>query len=192
MGTSHGERLAALIDHHEIEQCLLRYCRGMDRYDAELVHSAFHPDARDDHGARIGSAHGLVDWANGVHSEAFTGIQHYIMNTTIELDGDTAHAETYYMLAAVKEGTGEAHLGGGRYVDRFERRGGDWRIADRIVTHEWMNNAASQEVMAELSVSPAQDRSDPSYRRPLRVERDDRVVFGPGGGPLEEAGLTLS
>jgi hypothetical protein len=189
---SDREPLAALLDRHEIEQCLLRYCRGMDRYDAELVRSAFHADARDDHGARIGSAHGLVDWANGVHTEAFSGIQHYVMNTTIDLDGDTAHAETYYMLAAVRKGTLDAHLGGGRYVDRFERRDGRWAIADRIVTHEWMNDAATQEVMAAVSVPPAQDRSDPSYRRPLHVDRDDRTVFGPGGPPQERAGLTLS
>jgi hypothetical protein len=26
---------------------------------------------------------------------------------------------------------------GGRYVDRFERRDGEWKIADRVVVHEW-------------------------------------------------------
>ena len=26
---------------------------------------------------------------------------------------------------------------GGRYVDRFERRDGEWKIAHRTVVHEW-------------------------------------------------------
>jgi hypothetical protein len=26
---------------------------------------------------------------------------------------------------------------GGRYVDRFERRDGEWRIAARITVHDW-------------------------------------------------------
>ena len=26
---------------------------------------------------------------------------------------------------------------GGRYIDRFERRDGEWKIADRVVVHEW-------------------------------------------------------
>jgi SnoaL-like domain len=176
-----SERLARLLDHQEIQDCLLRYCRGIDRHDTDLAKSAYHADARDDHAARIGPGRGLPDWANGVHDETFAGHQHYITNTMIEIDGDTAHVETYFILAALKKGTGEHSLGGGRYIDRFERRDDVWAIADRIVTHEWWNDSETLKMVSALSVPAAADGADPAYRRPLRADRDDRVLFGPGG-----------
>jgi hypothetical protein len=176
---SNEERLAALLDHHEIEECLLRYCRGIDRHDADLAKSAYHADGRDDHAAYIGSGHGLVEWANGYHDEHYSGHQHYITNTTIDLDGDTAHAETYFLFAATNKDAHDHALGGGRYIDRFERNGGRWEIADRVCIVEWWNDVETMAAVAPLVVPPAQDRSDPSYRRPLRAEREDRIVFGP-------------
>lgn len=176
-----SERLSTLLDHREIEDCLLRYCRGIDRHDTEMAKSAYHADARDDHAARIGLGRGLPDWANGVHDMAFSGHQHYITNTMIELDGDIAHVETYFILAAVKKETGEHSLGGGRYIDRFERRDGVWGIADRIVTHEWWNEPETLKTVSALSVAAEANGADPAYRRPLRADRDDRVLFGPGG-----------
>ena len=38
-------RLEQLLDRQEILDCLLRFCRGMDRFDRELFLSAFHSDA---------------------------------------------------------------------------------------------------------------------------------------------------
>ena len=35
------------------------------------------------------------------------------------------------------------------------------------------------ERMASLSVAPAQDRSDPVFRRPLQVERPDGIAASP-------------
>lgn len=181
-GTRHHgsteERLLALLDRQEIEDCLLRYCRGIDRHDADVVRSAYHADARDDHAARIGPGRELADWANAVHDEAFDGHQHYLTNVTIDLQGDVAHVESYYFLAGIKTGGPEHILGGGRYADRFERRDGRWAIADRIVTHEWFSDPDTYRTVADISVPPAQDRTDPVYRRPLRVTREDRLLFG--------------
>jgi SnoaL-like protein len=178
--TTVDERLAAMLDRHEIQEVLLRYCRGMDRHDAPLARSAYHDDARDDHGPYIGSGSGLVEWANALHTQAMSAHQHYITNTLIELEGDSAHAETYYLMAAVKRGTSETVMGGGRYLDRLERRGGRWGIVERICTAEWFDDPALLEDMLALGAEVSQDASDPSYRRPLAVERDDRIAFGPG------------
>ena len=54
----------------------------------------------------------------------------------------------------------------GRYVDRFERRDGDWRIAVRLVVVEWRLEAEGAS-MPPLSALAARDPSDVSYRRPL-------------------------
>ena len=55
---------------------------------------------------------------------------------------------------------------GGRYIDRFERRGGEWKIAHRAVVHEW-------DKIEHLELAYPPDRfsegirgpEDPSYER---------------------------
>ena len=57
---------------------------------------------------------------------------------------------------------------GGRYVDRFERRDGVWRIAYRQGVNEWMRyEAASDRGFFDRPASERgrRDRSDPVYRR---------------------------
>jgi hypothetical protein len=46
--------LQQLIDKLEIHEVLTRYCRGIDRCDAELLESVYHPDATDNHGQFVG------------------------------------------------------------------------------------------------------------------------------------------
>ena len=87
------------------------------------------------------------------------------------IDGDTAHAESYVVFASVEKDGKTVRLGGGRYIDRLERRGGEWRIAVHQATIEWRCGPAS----THLSPAPDQypegtwDKSDLSYRRPLTL-----------------------
>jgi ketosteroid isomerase-like protein len=167
-----SDRLQELLDRTAILDCLQRYARGIDRHDAELAASAYHPDALDDHGLFVGSGRGLAEWAN---NEAHRGVirhQHHLTNHSVELDGDTAHTETYYLVVMRSE-TGRVSFGSGRYLDRFERRGGEWRIAARVTTVETMSDLGTAD-MAELDrafIQPAQNLSDPSYQRPITVGR---------------------
>src|SRR5262245_22241598 len=131
-------RVQELIDRQSIRDCLYRYCRGVDRLDKELLLSAYHPGAIDDHGVFRGPVEEFVEWAFAGHRAKHHGHQHYIANHTCELDGDTAHTETYmFMLGHNVTGT-PFTLHGGRYVDRFERREGEWRIAYRTSLVEWV------------------------------------------------------
>ena len=52
--------LQALLDREAIRDCLNRYCRGIDRADEELLRGVYWPDARDSHGAYVGTASGFV------------------------------------------------------------------------------------------------------------------------------------
>jgi hypothetical protein len=54
----------------------------------ELFRSSCWPDAVDDHGAFIGSAYDLIDWANSFDDEAYRSHQHYLSNMHIDLAGD--------------------------------------------------------------------------------------------------------
>ena len=48
--------LQAFIDKQAIQDVLVRYCRGVDRCDLEMLRSAYWEDATDDHGSLSGNA----------------------------------------------------------------------------------------------------------------------------------------
>src|ERR1700677_3411146 len=99
----------------------------MDRFDRDLVLSAYHPDAIDDHGIFVGGPQEFVDWAMALHrSHSMT--QHILANHTCELEGDVAHAETYFLVAWLDREMKPLYHIGGRYIDRLERRNGRWAI----------------------------------------------------------------
>ena len=88
-------KLQHLIDRQEINDCIHRYTRGLDRHDDELLRSVFHPDAIDNHGAWVGGREEFVQWANHVCHNALGGHMHHITSHTCEIDGDVAHTESY-------------------------------------------------------------------------------------------------
>lgn len=169
-------RLRELVDRAEILDCLHRYTRGMDRLDRELARSAYHDDAIDVHRDLVKQADEFVDWAFEYHAGQ-TRHQHIITNHTVELDGDTAHAETYYVfVGAYPEPDAPLTVVGGRYVDRLERRDGRWGIVRRVCTVEWITRPPSLQRGAPVDddalvdgFTVARDRTDVSYQRPLTV-----------------------
>ncbi len=173
---SFAAEVQALVDRSAITDRLHRYTRGMDRHDREMVRSAYHDDAIDVHGSMAFGVEDFIDWAFAYHAEQLHH-QHYLTNVTIELDGDTAHSETYYLFVGrYPDLETPLTLAGGRYVDRFERRSGQWAISKRVCTAEWRTTPPSKlpgrggtpTVVPEVVVS--HDVNDVSYVRPLAVE----------------------
>ena len=71
-----------------------------------------------------------------LHEQGQSSTQHLLLNHTCEIDGDVAHAESYYLF--VGRNRDETNwIAGGRYIDRLERRGGTWKIALRCNAVEW-------------------------------------------------------
>jgi ketosteroid isomerase-like protein len=175
-----GDDIAAMVrklnDRQEIRDKLMAYCRGVDRMDRELLLSVYHPDAIDDHGQFVGSPGEFADWAFGLHAKMQTAHQHIITNHSCDLDGDVAHTETYWLCAGMNREGSPLSIGGGRYIDRFERRNGEWRIAARKCVPDWGGAPGpswlSPEAQAALASggTTARDRSDCSYERPLTID----------------------
>ena len=168
-----------LTDRAEILECMTRYARGVDRRDRDLLRSAYHDGAVDDHGGGfVGDVDDFIDWAFSYHSTQ-SRYQHYIVNHTAEVDGDTAHAETYFIFVGTdREPANHMTISGGRYLDRLERRNGRWGIVTRLCVAEWITESANmitEEVAAMLSAQhiPTKDRTDPSYLRPLTLASSD-------------------
>ena len=131
--------LEEVAAHVEIRQVLYRYCRGVDRGDEALVRSVYHPGASDDHGAWKGAGDDFAAYIVGSMDQLGTPSQHHITNVYIELDGHHAAVESYFIaLHPYQSGAAETlAFVGGRYLDRFERRSGEWRIASRQVVLDW-------------------------------------------------------
>ena len=64
---------------------LALHTRGMDRLDRELLRSAYHDDAIDDHVGFVGPVDEFIDWAFTYHA-AQTRHQHYLTNHTAEVN----------------------------------------------------------------------------------------------------------
>lgn len=161
-----------LADRQAILDCIYRYARGVDRDDMDLLTSAYHDDAVDDHGFYLGNARGLGEWVFDSHKDA-PASQHHITNHYVEIDGDAAHAETYY-IAINRAAEGKAGISTGRYIDRFERRDGRWAIAARTVVNESVLTADVDPLneVALKSFAPfSRDRTDLSYERPLTTPK---------------------
>jgi hypothetical protein len=141
-------------DRREIEDCLLRYVRGVDRRNWDLVRSAYHPDAHDDHGNYKGGVDGFIESLIARHATIDQSM-HVVSNLMVEFAGPgSALAESYFIThQRISPEAGDARLSYlrgasirpdqaveteviGRYVDHVTRRDGAWRIQRRTVVFE--------------------------------------------------------
>lgn len=139
------EQLASRAQIHDI---LVRYTRGVDRLEFDLIRAGFHDDAWIDFPEDVyqGPVQGFFDFLEK-ELPSFVRTRHNLGNILIELDGDLAFVESY--LTADHEATSLHKWDGAfvtlwaRYIDRFERRDGVWKIAKRALLVDWMRRDAS-------------------------------------------------
>lgn len=135
MSTSMESALKTLLDKQAITEVLHRYARACDRADEQLLRSCFHPDSVHRHGRFTGTSAEFCSFAMKIILSTKLE-KHLVTNALIEVDGDAAISESSYVAyhRQVKRETGEDEdfFSGGRFIDRFERRNGEWRIASRV------------------------------------------------------------
>lgn len=162
-----------LKDRQDIYDCIMRYCRGVDRLDRAMLLSAYHADGIDDHGPYVGPLEGFADYVFDLHGTQQQRTLHHVTNHYCELDGTTAHAESYFFFYCLNHDAPLYSMASGRYIDRFEKRDGRWGIAERICVVDVRDNGwaptghEGDELYMPIHRSPA----DPSYMRPLHVDR---------------------
>lgn len=168
--------LETIQTREAIRDCLTRFCRGMDRFDRELFLSAFHSDAIIAAGPFVGSPADCYDWAKELHTQGQKATQHCILNITLDIQNDTIHVETYYQFLA-RNSDDSNWLASGRYIDRFDLRNSQWKIAIRNNIIEWSGNVPSLPLpFADISDlndngSAEREKTDISYKRPLTNQR---------------------
>ena len=171
-------KLCELIDRQEIWSVLLRYARGLDRMDRDLIRSCYWDDATDDHHSFVGTPDAFIDWAFAGNLTS-TMQHHGLGNHYCELDGDDAHAETHYTYFGANIELPHL-LSIGRYIDHFQRREGVWKMANRVTVIE--KNFALETyphddwiLAGDTTHGPmppaTRDRTDVSYQRPVQPRR---------------------
>lgn len=168
------EAVAYLSARQQISDVYRRYMRGFDRNDVELLRSTVWPDFQINYGEQANTFDEFVARHLDDHTAHTKTWGHLITNETVEIDGDVAHLETYVTgLFMPKQDNGEGVWFGvrplilaGRYIDRLDRRDGEWRIAVREFRAHF--SAGLEDLRRGLSWPDSQwNRNDISYRRPL-------------------------
>lgn len=120
----------------------MRYARGIDRMDMDLIRSCYHPDALHDRGAAGSDVEEFMSYLRSERGlPMFDMTSHFIGNQLVEIVGDEAYSESYciahHRLAEHPESEEVFILVGLRYIDRLERRDGVWRVAHRRAAYDW-------------------------------------------------------
>lgn len=157
--------LQSLLDRDAIRDVLSRYCRGLDRMDRPLADTVWHPGGTALYeGIFEGTGAGFLDWVWEAHAN-MDRHSHQITNVLIELDGDRATSEAYVTVVLWTRPDADKKqlelVGRGRYLDRWERRAGEWGIVHRL--HLLDMSSAFPLGRADVSFGSRRDPKDLSY-----------------------------
>jgi len=166
---------------HAVEDCLLRYTRGIDRLDGGLVSSAFHPGAELEGYGRHGTMtiETFVERAIPSLRDGYEATQHRLSNVSFlalgrsESEGNHVEVESYVLAFHVRpdpedpDGPRQLLTFNGRYIDRVAERDGHWRIVNRKLRVDWTRIESIDETMPGDWIPGRRDSTDASYpKRP--------------------------
>lgn len=175
IGASLVAEIRDLAARRDINDAVQRYMRGLDRLDAELQRSAFHPAAWIDCGLMQGGVDEFVDFAQGLLATQ-DATHHLLGQVRIEMDGGDAasgralgecYFQAWHRLIA-EDGAVTDMFIAGRYLDVYTCIAGAWRIAERTLVTDWVRNDPGS--LDFFAVNPAAPRgarggADPSQTR---------------------------
>lgn len=139
---------ATLAARAAIADVIARYCHIIDRRRWDAMYQCFHPGATYTFATIDGTVDRFIAGARAVIDPLRISV-HQIGNMLIQVDGERANAETYFVAyhRVAADAPTDAPFPGngsdyevviaGRYIDRFECRRGDWRIAHRTGITDW-------------------------------------------------------
>jgi hypothetical protein len=135
-----------ISDRIQIEDLLIRYAVALDTKDWDLLDTCFTPDAHVDYttsGGVKGPYLEVRTWLQKALA-AFPMTQHFIGNSTVEIDGDTARSRTYLinpMGLPKPEGGLHIFTVGAYYNDHLVYTDDGWRISERIEEQAFLDGS---------------------------------------------------
>ncbi|MFK8040917.1 nuclear transport factor 2 family protein [Congregibacter sp.] len=181
------EALELLLAKQQIIEVTSIYARAIDRMDEALLRSVFHagsvhnhfyqgPSSEPDKSASGDDPGDFVRFAFQVLS-AHTHTHHQLGNHIVEFESSSvARSECYFTAFHRMRPLGDPLAGetafetemdffvGGRYIDRFELREGEWKIAERVGMTDWMRiEAPASHGIAGIDQSTVSKRYPDDY-----------------------------
>jgi hypothetical protein len=176
------EKIQLLMDERDIRNVIDRLSRAASRADLELYKTCFHDDAVIRNGPTFdGKVSDFFEKFADTAWQVGEVAQYYMTNVLIDLDGDSAHAETQAfspktLHQRADNGDRVILMAGFRYLHRFARRNGEWRISVAWFVTDWSffhNVSAGTKISCSI-VEPAdqtlapfpslRNKDDLSYR----------------------------
>lgn len=134
-------QLQALLDKQAIQELVARYSRTLDWLDDQGQADCYWPEAPVDYGFFKGTAAEFVPVVMAV--ERSTGRRwHMLAPLSVKLtSATTAEGECYGVaVGLMRASDSEPYRGnmyGGRYLDTYAKRAGEWRISSRRYIMDW-------------------------------------------------------
>jgi len=157
-------------DRFAIQDLAALYMRGLDRLDGALLEAQFWPEAQCEYGVFSGTSADFAAFCMTMLKEHQRN-HHMLGQHLIDfVSPDEAFGEVYYQAYhRVFDESGAPHdlFIAGRYVDRYERRSGVWKIAYRSELVDWLRDDPASDAM--LAAAPfilgQRKPADPLYHR---------------------------
>jgi ketosteroid isomerase-like protein len=139
-------RVQELEDRHAILDTLTQYGHALDYGDFDRLVDCFTDDAVRETRRPDGTVNrwvgreGTIDFATRHSHAPELYHKHLVLNSRIELDGDTAEVQSYMFRFDPRDGEPSFLWGMGRYLDTMRRDpDGRWRIQRRVseVEDQW-------------------------------------------------------
>lgn len=144
--------LDTLLAKQALYELSCLYMRGLDRTDRGLLRSVFFDNAYCEYGFINGSPEDFVEYAITA-LQGHEANQHMIANTLYQVHGEEAFGEVYFhAYHKIKSVAGyEDIIIAGRYLDRYEKRDGTWKIAYRSELVDWSRSQATNDPYFEMA-----------------------------------------
>jgi ketosteroid isomerase-like protein len=164
-----SQGLQQLLDKDALRDLVTTYCRAIDRRDYKLLRSLYTDDAVEDRGDTFSGSIDEFIAAMPAMVSGFVLTMHRVSNMLFQVQGDYAEGEIY---AEAYHRTPPPDFreitACGRYMDRYQKRDGVWRIqyragtVDRCEIHPASEEAYSNFVATQPMGRP--DGQDLSYK----------------------------
>jgi hypothetical protein len=163
--------LQEMLDEFQLRKLVHGYCRAVDRGDIAHLRGLYHHDAQDDHGTfSTGSAEQFISVLAAARPYV-RSMQHNVTTVNFAISGDVAEGEIY-TISTHTFTAGDRDVDvivGGRYLDKYEKRDGSWKITERKIVTDWahVNDPSSVDLSHPITRDTpkgAPDANDPSYQ----------------------------
>jgi len=125
--------MSTLEDSEDIRQLYARYCLAGDSGACEVFAQCFTEDAVVDANGHLSTGREAIRKSCEAYRPVYAAnpMRHVVTNILIDVDGDEARADSYFLLLAADEHPGVLRTG--IYRDRLRRVDGSWYLSEHIV-----------------------------------------------------------